>query len=298
MATWRVVAPPSVVGRRDQPERRLVVERPRPRWCRRKSPRRSRSGRPTRRRGRQFGHLAMRGAAASCRAEDADRARAAVVGPLVGPDHDGAPSIATEKPKRSSSSSVEAVSLATWPRGAAVARAEDVDRACGASVPGGPGHDGVTVDRQGEAEVIARRGVAGHELRELRVVGCQPPLPGDHQRARRRSHRAGRRERVVCGVGRREELGEWLLRQPRRPGAGRQRRQRAQHEDPRAGAGRDHPRAAAAPPSRAAVRVWVVHCCPLASSTPPLSLLSSRARKKRGDAAGTGTYASPEPRGQ
>ena len=144
---------------------------------------------------------------------------------------------------------------------------------------------------------------AAYELRELRVVGCQPPLPGDHQRARRRSgrlpsrQRAGRRERGHACVGRREELGEWLLRQPRRPGARRQRRQRAQHEDPRAGAGRDHPRAAAAPPPEPQCACGSFTAAVRLQLPPPFRFMNSRARSKRGDAAGTGTYASPEPRG-
>ena len=103
-------------------------------------------------------------------AEDVGRATRVLA---VGPDHDGGAVDrhgAAEEIARAAASL--AVSLATWSYVPQVLF-EDVDRARGLGagvVVVGPDHDGAAVDRHGDAEVVARRGVAGRQLGQLGAV--------------------------------------------------------------------------------------------------------------------------------
>ena len=67
----------------------------------------------------------------------------------------------------------------------AVGRAEDVGRARPVVVvaPVGPDHDGVAVDRHGDAELVDRRGVVGRQLGHLDVRGAAVGRAEDVDRA-------------------------------------------------------------------------------------------------------------------
>ena len=106
---------------------------------------------------------------------------------VVGPDHDG---VAVDRHGvaevvvRRGVGGRQLGHLAV--RGAAVGRAEDVGRArvppSSSSV--GPDHDGVAVDRHGDAEVVVRRGVGGRQLGHLAVRGAAVGRAEDVGRAR------------------------------------------------------------------------------------------------------------------